>query len=102
MVIIWADEGYITDTVMIEASEQRVVKFWPAYQILQEALAKDATLWYGLEELFNIAFKDNSYIYTENIITTQPAYRTNNPNNSTQQQNKDYHKSHILFPPIHD
>jgi hypothetical protein len=98
MVIIGANEEYVSDTIMIEASGQRVVKFWLAYNILKDAIEKDPTLWYGLEELFNRAFVKNTYIYTDYTITTQPAYRNNNPHNSVAKQRTDYKKATHLLP----
>lgn len=92
MVIIWANEWYASDEVMIEASGQRVVKFWPAYKALSFALAQDDSLWYGIEWFFNTVFEDSTKIYKDLVIVSKPPYRSNNKANSAITQATDLQK----------
>lgn len=92
MVIIWANEWYASDEIMIEASGQRVIKFGPAYKALTFALEQDASLWYGIEGFLNKVFEDSTKIYKDTVIVTKPAYRSNNIHNSAVTQANDLQK----------
>jgi len=96
MVIIWAEEWYATNEIMIEASGQRVLKFWAAYKALRQALEKDTAIGYGIEWLFNTVFEGHTEIYRDAVISTKPPYRPNNIQNSASRQWDDLRKAQSI------